>query len=856
MATPSTRVAPTEALPRLLLTRSLAIGAIAAVYFVAAKLGLRLAYVNASATAVWPPTGIAIAALLLGGPRLWPGVLIGAFAANLTTTGTPLSSLGIAVGNTLEGVTAAWLVNRYAGGARFFEEPRHLFRYAGLAGILAPAISATIGVASLVLAGLVPGQHLAVWTTWWLGDAAGALVVAPLIVTWVRARPTAWTPARAIEAGLLAAVTGLTALVVFEEFLSPVPQHYPAAYLAFPVLAWACFRFGPREAITAIAGLAAIAIHGTLIGRGPFARTDPNQSLILLQGFLAVSAVLHLAFSASVSRRERSDEHVRGVQEELEARVRERTAMIEDANRRLRASQDRLLEAQRVAGVGSWEWEIGTDRVWWSEELYRLYGLDHETFRASYGGFLERVHPDDRDKVNALIAGVIENGQPIRFEHRVIRPDGTIVTMEAHGHVIRDESGLLVRMAGTGQDISERKRAEEERAQLLSEQIARREAEEANQMKDAFLATLSHELRTPLNSILGWTGLLGSENTGPDDVRRGLETIRRNALAQSHLISEILDLSSIESGKLALNRTPAELAEVIESAIDSVRPDAEKKSIRLLPHLERGVPMRVDIERMQQVVLNLLSNAIKFVPAGGQVDVRLRCDQEQCRIDVEDDGPGIPTELLPHVFDRFRQGDSSSTRQHRGLGLGLAIVHRLVALHGGTVEARNREHGHGACVTIRMPLDDAPAGARPHAPGIGKWQTLPVLRGLRLLVVDDDIDSRDLTVEILRRAGAQVTGRSSVSEARRALTEHLPDVLVADIEMPGEDGYALIEGIRAHQGPIGLLPALALTAYARPEDAARAARSGFDAFLPKPVDPNALIRQVGALAHQRKNART
>jgi PAS domain S-box-containing protein len=835
---------------RSAVVRALAVVVLASVYFAAAKFGLALAVFNPSASAVWPPTGIAIAALLLFGPGLWPGILIGAFAANLSTSGALWSSVGIAFGNTLEGVVAAALVTRWAGGARFFEEPRHLFRYAFLAGILAPAISATIGVASLALAGLVPAHPGTVWLTWWLGDAAGALVIAPLILTWRLGRPTRWTLPRVAEALALLAALVLTGLLVFEEAWSAAPNHFPIAYLTFPVLAWSSFRFGAREAITAIAVLAAIAIHGTLVSRGPFTLADLNASLILLQGFIAVAAVLHLAFSASMSRRARDDEHTRGVQEELEQRVRERTRMLEEANQQLRSSQDRLLEAQRVASVGSWEWDIGSDQVWWSEELYRLYGLDRTTFRASYSGFLERVHPDDREKVNARIAAAVENQQPFHFEHRVVRPDGTVITLEAQGRVIRDEAGVLVRMAGTGQDITERKRAEEERSQLLREQIARKEAEEANRMKDAFLATLSHELRTPLNSILGWTGLLGSETTSPEDVRRGLETIRRNALAQSHLISDILDLSSIESGKLALHLVPAELADVIESAIDSVRPEAEKKPLHLAAHLERGRIVRVDVERMRQVVLNLLSNAIKFVPAGGHVDIRLECNAERCRIDVEDDGPGISPELLPHVFDRFRQGDSTSTRQHRGLGLGLAIVQRLVALHGGRVEAANREGG-GARITIELLLEPAaPAAASPS--GIGKWQTLPVLRGLSLLVVDDDDDSREITAEILRRAGAEVASRASASEARRSIEERLPDVLVTDIEMPGEDGYALIESIRGRRGRLSLLPALALTAYARPEDAARAAKSGFDAFLPKPVDPNALIRRVGALAHSRK----
>ena len=834
----------------------LALLALATFYFVAARLGLQLAVVHASATAVWPPTGIAIAALLLGGNRLWPGVTVGAFAANVTHAGTALTSLGIATGNTLEAVAAAWLVRRFAGGDRFFDRPHRLFRYTLLAGILAPAISASVGVLTLALAGLAPAvDRPSVWLTWWLGDAAGALVVAPLLVTWMRAAPVRWSPRRAAEAALAAGLL-VAGLVVFEEITSPAPRHDPTAFACIPFLAWISFRFGPRESTTGIAVLAAIAIHGTLMGRGPFARGDLNQSLLLLQAFLAVIAVLNLAITAAVARQQRADEAVRAANAGLEERVRERTDLVEVANQKLRETEARLLEAQRLAGVGSWEWEIGGDRVWWSEELYRLYGLDPSTLPASYQGFLDRVHPEDRERVNGEVAASLRERRPFRFEHRVLRPDGTVIVLEAQGQPVLDQGGRPVRMVGTGQDIRERKRAEDERAQLMREQIARREAEEANRVKDAFLATLSHELRTPLNSILGWTGLLESEELKPEDARRALSTIRRNAIAQSHLISDILDLSSIESGKLTLVRRPADLADVIGSAADSMRPEAERRSITLRQRLEPGITVVADVDRMHQVVLNLLSNAIKFIPEGGVVDVSLERDGTRCRIAVEDDGPGIPPELLPHVFDRFRQGDSSSTRQHRGLGLGLAIVERLIALHGGTVTAQNRTPGHGARITIYVPIADGREIEKSAKPGIGKWQTLPVLRGLRLMVVDDDRDSRELTVEILSRAGAEVSGRGSAAEAREAMRNWVPDVLVTDIEMPVEDGYSLLKGVRALPGDAGDLPAVALTAYARPEDAARAAQSGFDAHLPKPVDPNSLIRVLGALAHRRKSRPT
>jgi signal transduction histidine kinase len=411
-------------------------------------------------------------------------------------------------------------------------------------------------------------------------------------------------------------------------------------------------------------------------------------------------------------------------------------------------------------------------------------------------------------------------------------------------------------------EIRVRQWGEEERARLLvREQEARREAEEANRIKDEFLATLSHELRTPLNAMLGWAQVLRSGRVDEATTRRALEAIERNARAQAQLISDLLDVSRIITGKLRLDLRPVELPRIIDAALDSVRPAAEAKGIQLRVLLDpMASPLVADADRLQQVVWNLLSNAIKFTPEGGAVEVRQRQagggrtgggGAGMVEIEVSDSGMGIRPDFLPYVFDRFRQAESTTTRHHGGLGLGLSIVRHLVELHGGTVSVESQGEGKGAAFRVRLPLRASePAVERREAPrpavfGSDGWP----LDGLHILVVDDEPDTRDLLATTLESCGARVTTVASVPEALSELDRARPDVVVSDIGVPGEDGYSLIRRLRARaaeQG--GNVPAVALTAYARAEDRVRALAAGFQMHLAKPVDPAELVASVAALA--------
>jgi PAS domain S-box-containing protein len=406
---------------------------------------------------------------------------------------------------------------------------------------------------------------------------------------------------------------------------------------------------------------------------------------------------------------------------------------------------------------------------------------------------------------------------------------------------------------GIIRDITERKRAEEERERLL------REAQEANRLKDEFLATVSHELRTPLTAILGWAHLLRGGGVQGDSAARALETIERNARSQSQLIDDLLDVSRIVTGQLRLDVVPVSPHTFIDEAVESVRPAAEAKGVRLQKLIDTGAETVMgDPARLQQVVWNLLANAIKFTPRGGRVQVRLERVNSHVEIAVADTGAGIDPDFLPHVFDRFRQADQRTTRQHGGLGLGLAIVRHLVELHGGTVRADSAGDGTGSTFTVSLPVapvhrkEGAEERVHPAARNTLPSHDCPErLDGLRLLVVDDEADARELLAAGLGQCGAQVTTASSAPEALEALAGGNFAVLVSDIGMPGEDGYELIRKVRALPADSGgRTPAVAVTAYARTEDRLRAMRAGFEMHVSKPVELTELIVVIANLARR------
>ncbi|MBD2258318.1 PAS domain S-box protein [Pseudanabaena sp. FACHB-2040] len=550
------------------------------------------------------------------------------------------------------------------------------------------------------------------------------------------------------------------------------------------------------------------------------------------------------------------------------------------AERALCASQDRLQLALIVGRMGTWDWNLETDQITWSEGHYTILGLQPHECEPSYELWSQSVHPDDLAATEATLRMAMLERTEYAHEHRVLWPDGSTYWIEARGQFTYSADGRPTRMIGILIDVTERKQAEQEREQLLErERSARSQAEAANRIKDEFLAVLSHELRSPLNPILGWVKMLRQKQLDAVKIQYALETIERNAKLQAQLIEDLLDVSRILQGKMTLNVGPVNLVDTVEAALETVRLAAEAKQIAVIIDLQdsrqetsNGQPLTTtgDSNRLQQVVWNLLSNAVKFTPAGGRVEVRLTWvggqgliasghephpsssqDKGQItpapfvQITVSDTGQGIRPDFLPYVFDYFRQEDSTTTRRFGGLGLGLAIVRHLTELHGGTVWAESPGLNLGATFGVRLPLraahQEGPADNSPLEEAID-------LAGARVLIVDDDSDMRELATFILVQAGATVATATSAAEALTRLSQSVPDLLLCDIGMPDINGYALMQQIRKGLPEHGsTVPAIALTAYAGEVNRHQALAAGFQQHLAKPVDPGELVRAIAHL---------
>ncbi len=519
------------------------------------------------------------------------------------------------------------------------------------------------------------------------------------------------------------------------------------------------------------------------------------------------------------------------------------------AEENLRESEEHLLALADSIPQLTWMAEPDGFIFWYNRRWYDYTGT---TPAEMEGWGWQSVH--DAEILPSVMnrwQASIQTGEPFEMEFPLRRgADGAFRWFLTRVVPLRDTNGRIVRWFGTNTDIEELRQA-------------RLQAEQANRLKDEFLATLSHELRTPLNAILGWSQILQTNNLGVSEAKKALITIERNARAQNQLIDDLLDVSRIITGKLRLDVRAVDLANVITAAVEAARPAAEAKNIRLQTLLDpQAGPISGDPDRLQQVVWNLLSNAVKFTPKGGRVQARLERINSHVEIVISDTGKGIEAEFLPHVFDRFRQSDGSMTRREGGLGLGLAIVRQLVELHGGTVLVESEGSGQGSTFTVHLPLlpvrrepvSDVPR-VHPKAEIGALADCPPELSDLRVLLVDDEADSRDLLNLVLDSCGANVTLASSAAEAFEAVRSEKFDVIISDIGMPDEDGFSLIRKVRELSNEEGGdVPAIALTAYARAEDRVKALRTGFQMHVAKPVEPAELIAVVANLAGRMRNS--
>jgi PAS domain S-box-containing protein len=479
-----------------------------------------------------------------------------------------------------------------------------------------------------------------------------------------------------------------------------------------------------------------------------------------------------------------------------------------------------------------------------SDYVETMLGYAPEQWTSTPNFWLTIVHPDDRDRAIREGAEIFAGGRGGVSQFRMIAKDGRVVWVESRSQVITDDQGHPTGMRGVTMDFSKHKEMEQERDALLAE------ARELNRVKDQFLATLSHELRTPINAVLGWTQMLRAGIVQGERARTALETIERNAMAQQRLTEDLLDVSRIITGKFRLDLQPVDMATVIRETVQGVEPAARVKDVSIGLHFANDVPaVLADPHRLQQAIWNLLSNAVKFTGRGGHVDVSIVPAGGAVEVRVRDSGVGIAPEVLPHIFERFTQADSGTTRAHTGLGLGLAIVRHIVELHGGTVSALSDGLGRGATFCLLLPSapDEAPAPLETIRLTDSASETT-TLTGIRVLLVDDENDGREMIAHLLREHGADVESVASAPEAIQAFEARPFDIVLSDLEMPGEDGYSLVRRIRAWQDPGPRhIPAVAVTAYGGEEDKARAMAAGFDRHIVKPIDVADVIATVAAL---------
>jgi PAS domain S-box-containing protein len=506
--------------------------------------------------------------------------------------------------------------------------------------------------------------------------------------------------------------------------------------------------------------------------------------------------------------------------------------------------------------VVEWDSDFRVSR--WSQSAERLFGWKADEVIGKHVNEWQFVFADDVDAV-ALVTNRQREGVEVQgvLRNRNYTREGSVLFCEWYNSVLRDDRGKLVSVLSLVLDVTAREKAEQERAGLLvRERDARQHAEEADRLKDEFLATLSHELRTPLTSILGWASMIRNGEVEGANAARALETIERNARSQARLIDDLLDVSRIITGNLRLDLNPLNLTPIVEAAVDALRPTADVKGIEVRTQFESAdCLVKGDPNRLRQVIWNLLSNAIKFTGRGGSVTIELRCVDANARLVVSDTGEGIPESFLPYVFERFRQAEASISRKQGGLGLGLAVVRHLVELHGGRISAESEGQDKGSTFTVDLPLaqerrDPARAEERRREVERRRGRTGDKVRldGVHILLVEDDDDSRKLLGTMLKRYGAEVTSTKSAAEALDVFSQDVPDVLISDIGMPDEDGYELIRKLRslpADKG--GETPAIALTGYASRKDREHALSAGYHRHMAKPIEQSEMIAAIASL---------
>ena len=839
---------PAAAEPRSASVYALELLAITAIYFLLAKVGLALASLHPSATPIWPPTGVAIAVLLLRGYRVWPAIFIAAFVANATTAGSIATSAAIAVGNTLEGVVACYLANIWSGGRKTFDSPTNVAKFA-LISVAAAAVAATIGVGTLTLAGFSqPQSFAAVWMTWWLGDLAGALVVTPVIVLWANSERASCRRDALLEtAGIILAAIAV-GLIAFSPLIEQTAYRDPLGFLAILPLLWAALRCGPRETATAALIISGFAVWGTMARGGPFAGATLNVSFMLLLMFVISITVPSLALSADGTFRRRAEERLRRANEEGERLVEQRTSALAQANMALELQVEQigrietelrqqgvhLREAQRLADLGSWAWDIGDDTVVWSEQLLDIFGGKPGDFGGKFEDYLARVHEEDRARVRAEIVQALHSGRGFRLEKRIVRPDGELRYLQSSGEVIKDDHGKPVRMLGICQDVTQRKRAEIALDQAREQLAQSKKLEALGQLTGG----IAHDFNNLLMIVSGHTQLLQRRLKDAKDLR-AIEAIRSAADRGETLTRQLLAFSRRQQLSPVVVDLGARIDALRDMLASSLRGNIEVK-YDIAPELWS---VEVDPGQLELALVNIAVNARDAMPDGGTLTVSTRNVPHGAQasplagdfvaLSLSDTGRGIAADVLPKVFEPF----FTTKDVGKGTGLGLSQVHGFAHQSGGTVTI-DSEAERGTVITLYLPRSDAPL---PLAPVAAEEPVAARGEGT-VLVVEDNPEVAEVTATLFEHLGYRVLRASDGNDALARLQQAPAiDLVFTDVVMPGSmNGVALAHEIRKRHRRI---PILLTSGYS---DAAYAAETRF-MLLRKPYDLTALERAIGAV---------
>jgi len=661
---------------------------VAVVYFFAAKIGLTFfEAVNGFASFVWPASGIALAAVLLKGYRVAPGIFLGALLANFTNGAPLLSAFGIGIGNALEAVVATYLL-RHILHFENFNKQWGVLGYFFFAGCLAPTIAATIGVGSLWFAGLLPSATLgAGWRAWWIGDMIGIIFITPIILLWCDQRKSSFSPYKSWGRSLeTVAVSTLFLFTLAHSFTNLFSSYmtsgiaHPYSSFIFLPLSWIALRFGTRTTILATFLTATVALVDAIQGWGPFADPDPHIRLFQMEIFtlMLVATMLLLVTTVAQARRKEEDLSDQG---------------------------ETFKEAQSLSQTGSWELHNG-DLVW-SDELYRIYGLSPQEEKISRDTFIDRAHTEDRSAVRRAIHDALDRHHMIDMYHRIIRSDGTVRYLHAIAKPIsrKDHPQKII---GVSKDITERRVAELElEAKTAELKRVLCELQRSDKAKTHFLTVLSHELRNPLAPILSAVELLQLRGKTDPKTMAPINIITRQVTNIKALLGDLLDLSRIEQGKSYLRKAMIDIREVIAHAIETATPMIENRKHRL--HIsvpEAPLLIYADALRLEQVVVNLMHNASKFSDPEGTISLSCVDDDKYISISISDNGIGIEPQFLEKIFEPFADFERAASSRRGGLGIGLKLVKALVELHGGTVEARSEGLGRGSEFIIRLPKED------------------------------------------------------------------------------------------------------------------------------------------------------